>query len=796
MLFNKNYSSIIILVSISLLSLFYSCSQGNSKTEKTALHYVNPFLGTDFFGHTFPGPALPNALVHLSPDTGTKGWNNAAGYTYQTNSILGFSHTHWNGVGMASRGDILIIPTVNNKLQITPGSEEHPEEGYRSRYSHQKELAEAGYYQVKLLDYNVNVELTTTPRVGFHRYTFPETNQARIIFDLGHQIGETQSGKENRLKIIGKNRIEGKRGSGRSTVYFVAEFSKPFTYYGTFDNEFVAPESGHGIFPYKNEESGNKIGAFFQYATNENEEILVKVGISYTSIDGARANLKEEIPHWDFDKIREEAKHTWEEELSKVKITTTNTDQKEIFYTALYHSLLSQCISQDVDGAYYGSDQKAHTADYNFYGTFSAWDTYRTQHPLLTILQPNDVNNYIKSIEAKTRNYGWLPGQHFSNIFAQGMVGDHLIPIIVDAYLKGYRDFDSEFLYESMRKKALEYPTFPLPRTASRSGLDDYITLGYAPIDHVTEAVPNTLELAYDDWCIAQMAKEMGKDDDYNLFIKRAGNYANVWDAKTMFMRPRLANGNWLPGIEGREQSITQNGQHSYYTYFDPLTIGRRPNRHYTESNAWQYLWSVQHDVNGMVQLYDNEEAFITRLDSFFNLSTDVTLNKYVGTVGTIGQYVQGNQPSHHVAYLYNYVGQPWKTQEKVRQVMDLMYQPGPGGLCGNEDMGSLSSWYVFSALGFYPVTPGNPTYTLGSPLFDEAIIDVGKGKKFKISTSNNSAANIYIQHVQVNGKDYTKPYITHADIMNGGKIHFEMGSTPNKKWGVAKNDRPPSMTN
>ena len=504
-------------------------------------------------------------------------------------------------------------------------------------------------------------------------------------------------------------------------------------------------------------------------------------------------NLESEIPDWDFDRIRNNAEDIWDKELSRIKIEGATDDKKEIFYTAMYHSLLSQYISEDADGKYLGADKKIHTAKgYDFYGSFSCWDTYRTQHPLLTLIAPDHVNDFIKSIEAKTREYGWLPAQHFLNVFGETMVGDHLVPIIVDAYLKGYRNFDVDFLYNAMRKKALEKPTLPVPLSAGRSGLEFYMSLGYTPVDKVTESVPNTLELAYDDWCIAQLAKELGKKEDFNLFSKRALNYQNLWDPSTMFMRPKKSDGSWLEEINGREQDIVKEGDHSYYKYFDPLLVGRRPNRHYTESNAWQYIWSVQHDIQGLINLFGGSQKFIAKLDTFFEMSPNITPPKYVGVVGTIGQYVHGNQPSHHVAYLYDYAGQPWKTQQRVRQVCEQLYRSGPGGLCGNEDMGSLSSWYIFSAMGFYPVTPGSGSYAIGSPMFEKVTIDLGK-KSFVIEAENNPAKNKYIQSVTLNGKPLSRTWISHKEITDGGVLKFIMGPEPNYKWGIRPEDAPPS---
>lgn len=667
---------------------------------------------------------------------------------------MGFSHTHWSGVGMVNGGEILVMPTTHQKLQVVPGSLENPDAGYRSRFDHAEESATPGYYSVMLKDYNIKAELTSTERAGFHRYTFPESKTSRIILDVGHQIGDMTQGELSELRIVSNQRIEGAKAAGLGKVYFVAEFSKPFLYYGTFDAAYKTPESDGSIFPYKNAEVGDKIGAFVQYHTEENEVILVRVGISYTNIEGARKNLEAEIPHWNFDQTKKRAEKIWNKELSKITVKGGTEEQKQIFTTALYRSLLAQYISQDVDGSYFGSDGKIHnTNGFDFYGSFSCWDTYRTQHPLMTLVAPEHVNDYIKSIEKKVKNYGWLPAQHFLNVYGESMVGDHLIPIIVDAYLKGYRDFDVAFLYKAMKKKALESPQPPIPEVAGRSGLEFYLDLGYAPIDKVTEAVPNTLELAYDDWCIAQLAKELGKKKDYELFTQRAYNYQNVWDKKTQFMRPRKADGSWLPALENQTQQIETEGDHSYYQYFDPLLVGRRPNRHYTESNAWQYVWSVQHDVQGLIELFGGPTAFTNKLDTFFEMSPIITPPKYVGVVGTIGQYVHGNQPSHHVAYLYNYAGQPWKTQQKARQVMNEFYRPGPGGLCGNEDMGSLSSWYVLSAMGIYPMTPGSTVYTIGSPIFEEVELNLPEGKSFNIKTINNSHENQYIQSAKLNGK-------------------------------------------
>lgn len=761
------------------------------KKKKEPADFVNPFSGTQYFGHTFPGASLPYAMVHVSPDCYNIGWTYAAGYTWADSSIMGFSHTHFSGVGMTSGGDILLQPTVNKKLQIVPGSRENPDEGYRSRFDHKNEFAYPGYYSVLLKDYNINVELTATKRVAFHRYTFPETSNANIIIDLGHQIGTATAPEMSIIKIIDDKTIEGFKSTPAGRVFFRAEFSKPFLYYGTFDATRKAPESDGGIFPFKNGETGEKIGAFINYKTSDKEEILVKVALSYTGMEGARKNLEEGIPDWDFDRVRKKAEEIWNNELACIEIDGATPEQKEMFYTSLYHSLLAQYTGQDADGKYFGMDGKVHVAQgFEFYPSFSCWDTYRTQHPLLTIIAPDHVNDFLKSIEAKIRDFGWLPAQHFSNVYRESMAGDHLIPVVVDGYLKGYRDFNAEFVYEAMRKKALEKPQPPIPENAGRSGLEDYLILGFTPVDKVTESVTNTLELAYDDWCISVMAEAINKGQDIDLFRNRALNYKKVWDGSTEFMRPRLSDGTFLEERNGREQEIVEKDGHRYYRYFDPLWVGVRPNRHYSESNAWQYLWSVQHDIKGLISLFGNNAKFNSKLDTFFSMDPGITGPKYIGVVGTIGQYVHGNQPSHHVAYLYNYSGEPWLTQERVRQVCSQLYKPGPGGLCGNEDMGSLSSWYVFSSMGFYPVTPGSTDYTIGSPMFGEVIIRNANGRQFKIITRNNSYENKYIQSAKLNGRPLDSPFINHSDITSGGKLVFRMGPEPNKNWGLLKSSQ------
>lgn len=777
----SKYAPLQLIFALAIFILLGTACNDKKDTTLNPVDFVDPMIGTDFHGHTFPGAALPGGLVQLSPDTGVEGWDWCSGYHYSDSTVMGFSHLHRSGMGAGDWGDILLMPTTGD-LKVVPGSKENPDEGYRSRFSHQEEKASPGYYSVHLKDYNVQAELTVTERAGFHKYTFPKSAASHILVDVGHGIRDNYR-RGSEVKIVNNTEIEGHRFSSgfvdNKNVYFCAKFSKPFDSSGTW--------SGDEIKPGSTEDSGVYAGAFVNYSTSENEEIEVKVGISYTSIEQARLNVETEIPAWDFDQARKNAGEKWNAALSKIEIQTPDLNDKAYnhgrmvtFYTALYHSLLFPAEFSDVDGKYTGIDNQVHTAtDFTYLSDFSLWDTHRAEMPLLTLVEPNRSENSIRTMIAQFEQGGWMPTpQQFGNSYTNDMIGDHPVVAILDAYQKGINNFDLQKAYEAVRKNAMETPPADC-LSEGRDGLEQYKKFGYLPYDEVRESVSKTLEYAYNDWCVAQLAKAAGKTDDYEMFMKRAENYRNIIDVSTGFARPKSSAGEWL-------------------SPFDPTFVGQGKDRHYTEANAWQYTWFVPHDVQGLINLEGGRERFLERLDSLFNISSEVH-SGVSDITGLIGQYAHGNEPSHHTAYLFNYAGAPWKTQNMVRKVMDELYHDGPDGLCGNEDMGQMSAWYVLSAMGFYPVTPGQNVYAIGSPEFSKVVIHLDRkyynADEFVIETLNNSKENKYIQSATLNGKSLDKPWFSHDEIKNGGKLIFQMGPEPNKNWGSKPEDAPPSMT-
>lgn len=732
----------LLIVWLILLVGVFGCSM---KKEKLTA-YVDPFIGTDAHGHVFPGATLPFGMVQLSPDTRKDSWDGCSGYHYSDSTILGFSHTHLSGTGVGDYGDVRLMPTTGD-VQLYPGSEDKPETGYRSRFSHQSEMARPGYYQVFLKDYQITAELTVTPRVGFHRYHFPEGSQANVILDITEGITSDRI-MELWIRVINDREVEGlRRTSGWARdqwVFFNAEFSQPFKNYGILkDGE---------IYYGNNFAQGTEIKAWFTFDTEVESQVMVKVGISAVSAEGARLNRQHELPHWDFDMTTKQAEQAWEKMLSKIRVEGRDKNRKKVFYTALYRTMIAPNVYSDVDGKYRGHDGKIHQAEGSeVYTVFSLWDTFRALHPLFTILHRKLTGDLINTMLLHYQQGGLLPVWELAANETWCMIGYHAVPVIVDAYNKGIRNFDTTLALEACLRSA----------TQDHFGLDVYRQKGYIPADYEAESVSKTLEYAYDDWCIAIFAKALGRDDVYETFIQRAQFYKNIFDATTGFMRPKI-NDSWLEP-------------------FDP----REVNFHYTEANAWQYSFFVPQDINGLMDLHGGADQFASRLEQMFNEKPETTGRRQADITGMIGQYAHGNEPSHHMAYLFNYAGKPWKTQEFVRKIMDELYTHNPDGLCGNEDCGQLSAWYVFSAMGFYPVTPGSELYILGTPAFDRVIITPENGQPFIIEAKNLSPKNFYVQSVTLDDEDYPRTFITHTDIMRGGRLTFYMGKYPNQSRGI-----------
>jgi predicted alpha-1,2-mannosidase len=618
------------------------CIQANAQQHLT--ENVDPFIGTDYHGHTFPGVALPGGMVQLGPDTDVTGWDWCSGYHYCDSSIMGFSHLHRSGMGAGDWGDILLMPTTGT-LKITSGRKDKLGEGYRSTFSHQDEQASPGYYSVKLKDYGIKAELTVSPRAGFHKYTFPKSDAAHILIDMNHGIGSRCTGTE--IKIMSDTEIAGYRSSRgfvkEKNVFFYAKFSKSFQSFGTWSENTIS-----GL----KEASGIKVGAFVNFSTAENEVIEVKVGISYTSIDQAKLNLTTEIPDWNFDQVKENAEKTWNNNLSKIEVEPNKVDGESYnkqrlttFYTALYHSLLFPATFSDVDGKYMGLDNQVHTAKGFIYRSdFSLWDTFRAEMPLLTLVDPERSNDAVQTMIAQYEQGGWMPTpQQFGNSYTNDMIGDHPVDVILDAYQKGIRNYSIEKAYEGVRKNAIETPSAD-HHSRGRIGLSYYLEYGFVPYNKVRESVSRTLEYTYNDWCVAQLAKALGKTADYELFMKRAMNYKNIIDVTSGFARPKNADGKW-------------------FSPFDPSFIGNGDDRHYTEANAWQYTWFVPHDVQGLINLEGGRTRFVQKLDSLFTISSEIKETVSDAT-GLVGQYAHGNEPSHHIIYLYNYAGAPLENPE------------------------------------------------------------------------------------------------------------------------------------
>ena len=688
------------------------------------VQYVDPMVGTGGHGHTFPGATVPFGMVQLSPDTRIDGsWDGCSGYHYSDSIVYGFSHTHLSGTGCSDYGDILLFPTSE---EIT--STDFPHHTYSSSFKHKNEKASAGYYSVKL-DNGVNVELTATTRVGFHKYTFTNKAAPWIILDLSHRDKTLEAS----FKEVSNTEIEGMRRSEAwakdQHIYFVAKFSEPFV------------ES-------KNLETGglNIINRHAFKFSNQSKSIYVKVGISTVSIEGARKNLEAELPEWDFEKTKQVAEEMWNKELGKIEVVSSDIEKMKIFYTALYHTLIQPNVAMDVDGMYRGRDNKIHQAEgFTYYSVFSLWDTFRAAHPLYTLIDQKRTSDYINTFLAQYEQGGRLPVWELASNETDCMIGYHSVSVIADAMVKGIKGFDYEKAFEASKHSAM----------LDHLGLKAYKQNGFISMDDEPESVSKTLEYAYDDWCIAQMAKVLNKNSDYDYFMKRSQSWKNLFDQKTGFMRPKK-NGGWLEPFEPREV-----------------------NNNFTEGNSWQYTFFVPQDVTGLIAMMGGNDMFEKKLDELFTTSSQTTGREQADISGLVGQYAHGNEPSHHMAYLYNFVNKPQKTQYRIHQIMNEFYKAAPDGLIGNEDCGQMSAWYVLNAIGLYSVIPGGGNFEFGTPVFNHVKIHLENAKIFEIDASDLSNTHFYVQKYVLNGVPVRRLSASYQSLMLGGVLSLKMSGTP-----------------
>ncbi|MBB6460445.1 GH92 family glycosyl hydrolase [Flammeovirga kamogawensis] len=752
------------LLVLLLLGTFSCQKLTEEKKENTsnAMSYVDPFIGTGFHGHTFPGATTPNGMVQLSPDTRFEGWDACGGYYYEDSSIVGFSHTHLSGTGIGDMGDILMMPFTGT-AKLSQGDPSDPDSGYRSRYSHEQESASPGYYNVKLEDYDIDVELTASPRVGFHQYTFPEADEAGVIIDLSPTIHMHRNPKHE-IKVISDTEIAGmkytKGWAKEHYIYFYAKFDKPFKSYILGNDKLVEGENYEG----KNAK------AVLNFSTKAGEKVKVKVGISNVDIAGAKNNLFSDIKDWDFYAQKEKAELMWSEKLALIDVEGKNEEQKEIFYTSMYHSFIAPMNYSDADHRYRTLDGKIKKDEnYDSYTVFSLWDTYRAFHPLLTIVDPSQNEKYIQTLLRKYDEGGILPKWELAGNYTGTMTGYHAVPVMVDAYRKGNKNFDVDKAFKAM----IETSTFSrdLDFVAHSASVKEKLmpnaklyndSLGYIPADLENESVTKALEYAYNDYCIALFAKELGKDKVYEEYLERSQRYKQYYDPETGFMRGKLSTGGW------REP-------------FNPRFSKHRKDD-YTEGNAYQWSWYVPHDVEGLATLIGGKRLMEEKLDTLFMTSSKLEGNDVSNDIsGMVGQYAHGNEPSHHIAYMYNYIGAEYKTQYMADYLLNNHYEATPAGIIGNEDCGQMSAWYILSSMGFYPMSPGVTTYTIGRPLFDQVKVNLENGKTFEIVAHNNSYKNKYIDKLVLDGVPLDKPFIDHKDIMAGKTLEFYMTDEPNK---------------
>jgi predicted alpha-1,2-mannosidase len=755
---------------LAFLSLFILLAAAPISGFGQAQHlsdYIRPFVGTQGEGNTYPGPSAPFGMIQLGPDTDRDLWDTASGYEYSDTSIMGFSLTHLTGTGIPDLGDFLFMPQIGEP-KLVAGTKENPDTGYRARYSHDQESASAGYYKVKLLNNNVTVELTAGERAGMMRFTFPQSDSASIMTDLQHFL----SGKrfkliwshvrvEDKATITGFHLVNG--WAKERYLYFAARYSKPFDRYRVMSNGQEVKYDSYKTYRFRsrNEAAGTNLQFLAEYKTRPNEVILVKVAVSAVSAANALQNLDSEIPpqDWDFEKVVRATRDKWDRELARIEVEGSQWD-KETFYTGMYHAFLAPNLYEDVPGEYRGLDSNIHHAKgFKNYAVFSLWDTFRATHPLFALVQSQRDSDMIQSLLAL---YDQSPDHLLPLWSLQGnetwcMIGYHAVPVIVDGYLRGVKGFDKERAYQAIKTTAMN-PDY--------DGVTAYARLGWVPCDQENESVSKTLEYAFDDYCVAQMAKALGKSDDYTYFMGRAGSYKNVFDPSTSQVRGRDAQGNWR-------------------TPFDPHAYGEGTAADFTEATPTQYSFYNPQDVPAMIALMGGKEKFIKQLDALFDYKEPLKPGVAEDIQGRIGEYWHGNEPSHHIIYLYSYAGQPWKAAQRLHEVIKTQYGNTPNSLSGNDDCGQMSAWYIFTALGFYPVCPASDYYVMGTPAVKKAVMHLSNGKKFTMLAENLSDQNIYVQSVKLNGKNWDRPFLPYRELKSGGMLIFTMGPQPNKEWGT-----------
>ena len=746
--------------------LFKSAASEHTPGEDVT-QYVNIAIGTGGHGHTYPGATVPFGAVQLSPDTFNSGWDWCSGYHLSDSSIMGFSHTHLSGTGCGDLLDALLMPCVGD-VKLVPGSRENPESGYRSRFSHDDEVAQPGYYSVRLKDYNVLAELTATERTGLHKYTFPANDNSHFILDWSHSYADPKNPVvDATLKVVGEDTVLGGRtvnswANGRK-IFFAMQFSKPF-------QKIELVSAGDRQPDGTRELNGQALLAVLHVPTTKDEIVYVRTGISAVSAENALKNLQAEQPGWDFAATRKSAHDAWQKELSRIRIETTDRKQREIFYSSLYHTMVAPTVMDDVDGSYRGMDNQVHQLEQgeHNYSTYSLWDTYRALHPTFTLFQPERVPGMVNSlIRMAEQSPEGMPVWPLQGRETGTMTGYHSASVMAEACVKKFPGIDYKRAYKVMRKRAMD---------DNYRGLGYYRELGYIPADLEDESVSKTIEYDYGDWACAQVAEAIGQTDDVALLKKRSRNYRNLFNSQTRFIQAKMRDGSWA-------------------TPFDPKEMGHSQKwRDYTESNSWETTFGIQHDVKGYIEIFGGREVFVEKLDGLFNQSSELPADAPPDIAGLVGMYAHGNEPCHHIAYLYLWAGQPHKTQERVRMLLETMYTNKPDGLAGNEDCGQMSAWYVISALGLYAVDPVSGNYVFGTPLFDRSVVDLGGGKQLVIEAKRKSADEKYIKSVTVNGKPYNKLWIEYATLAKGAKIVFTMSDQPNMELGTAEDVAPPSL--